>query len=154
MSAHQMCTFRVAELFCGVAVDRVQEVVRHQRMTPVPLAPWAVRGLINLRGQIVAAIDLRRCLNLAERPAEQLPSNVVLRTADGGASLLVDEVGEILDVDEGSFEDRPATLQGPAGELIGGAYKLPDRLLLRLDTDRLLEAVFIHPERAATQERS
>src|SRR5262245_66079306 len=99
-------------------------------MTRVPLAPPVVRGLINLRGQIVTAIDLRRRLELSDRPADQVPLNVVVHTDDGAVSLLVDEIGDVLEVSEKRFERPPETLKGPARELIRGAYKLSGRLLL------------------------
>ena len=93
-NAQQFCTFYVDRQFFGVPVQQVQEVIRYQEMTRVPLVPRVIRGLINLRGQIVVAIDLRRRLNAPERPEEQLPMNVVVRTADGALSLLVDEIGD------------------------------------------------------------
>jgi len=132
----QYCTFYVAGHYFGLDVLRVQEVIRYQEMTRVPLAPPVVSGLINLRGQIVTAIDLRRRLELADRPADQLPVNVVVHTEDGAVSLLVDEIGDVLNVSEKLFERPPETLKGMARELICGAYKLPDRLLLILDTER------------------
>jgi purine-binding chemotaxis protein CheW len=105
-------------------------------MTRVPLAPPVVRGLINLRGQIVTAIDLRRRLGLPDRAADRLPVNVVVTTDDGAVSLLVDEIGDVLQVPEAAFERPPDTLRGPARDLIHGAFKLDDRLLLILNTDR------------------
>lgn len=136
----QLCTFYLDGLFFGVDVRRVQEVLRFQRMTPVPLAPPVVEGLINLRGQIVTALDLRRRLDLADRPAGRQPMNIVVRSDEGPVSLLVDEIGEVVDVDDSAFEPPPETLQGPARQLIPGAYKLASRLLLILDTDRTISA--------------
>jgi purine-binding chemotaxis protein CheW len=135
-NAHQYCTFFVDGHYFGLDVLKVQEIIRYQEMTGVPLAPPVVRGLINLRGQIVTALDLRRRLELHDRPADQLPVNVVIRTDDGAVSLLVDEIGDVLVVPEQAFERPPETLQGTARELIRGAYKLEDRLLLILDTER------------------
>jgi purine-binding chemotaxis protein CheW len=132
----QYCTFLVGGHYFGLDVHDVQEIIRYQEMTRVPLAPEVVRGLINLRGQIVTAIDLRLRLELKERPAEQLPVNVVVQTDDGAVSLLVDEIGDVLTVSEKLFERPPETLKGIARELIRGAYKLKDRLLLVLDTAR------------------
>ena len=132
----QYCTFFVGGHYFGVDVLKVQEVIRYQEMTRVPLAPPEVAGLINLRGQIVTAIDLRRRLELGNRPAEQTPLNVVVHTEDGAVSLLVDEIGDVLKVSETLFEPPPETLRGTARELIRGAYKLDDRLLLILDTER------------------
>ncbi len=132
----QYCTFFVDGYFFGLDVRQVQEIIRYQEMTRVPLAPEVVCGLINLRGQIVTAIDLRRRLELSDRPSDQLPVNVVVQTEDGAVSLLVDEIGDVLEVSEDLFERPPETLRGIARELIRGAYKLRDRLLLILDTER------------------
>jgi purine-binding chemotaxis protein CheW len=136
INQQQLCTFYLDGLFFGVEVHKVQEVIRYQEMTRVPLASRVIKGLINLRGQIVTAIDLRRRLELRERPAGQLPMNVVIRTDDGPVSLLVDEIGDVLEVEAEAFEQPPESLRGVARELIRGAYKLKDRLLLTLDSDR------------------
>src|SRR5438132_7996946 len=90
----QYCTFLLDGMLFGVEVKKVQEVIRYQPITRVPLAAPAVRGLINLRGQIVTALDLRQRLELRPRPADKLPTNVVVQTADGVLSLLVDDIGE------------------------------------------------------------
>ncbi len=134
----QFATFFLDRLFFGVEVEKVQEVIRYQVMTRVPLASPVVRGLINLRGQIVTALDLRRRLDLPERHADALPMNVVVRTADGVLSLLVDEIGDVLEVEESAFERPPDTLQGSVRELILGAFKLKDRLLLTLDLEKVI----------------
>ncbi len=133
---HQYCTFYAAGYYFGLDVMNVQEIIRYQEMTRVPLAPPVVRGLINLRGQIVTALDLRRRLDLPDRPDDQLPVNVVVQTDDGAVSLLVDEIGDVLEVSASDFERPPDTLTGPASDLILGAYKLPDRLLLILNTPK------------------
>jgi purine-binding chemotaxis protein CheW len=132
----QYCTFYVGGHYFGLDVLKVQEIIRYQEMTRVPLAPPVIRGLINLRGQIVTAIDLRRRLELQDRPADEWPVNVVLHTDDGAVSLLVDEIGDVLEVPERLFEPPPETLKGTARELVRGAYKLTDRLLLILDAER------------------
>ena len=135
-NSQQFCTFYVDRQFFGVPVQQVQEVIRYQEMTRVPLVPRVIRGLINLRGQIVVAIDLRRRLNAPERPEEQLPMNVVVRTPDGALSLLVDEIGDVLEVQEETIERPPETLQGIARELVLGVHKLSNGLLLILDTEK------------------
>ena len=136
---HQYCTFYLDGHYFGLDVLKVQEIIRYQEMTRVPLAAPVVRGLINLRGQIVTALDLRRRLGMSDRPADQPPLNVVVQTNDGAVSLLVDEIGDVLEVSEKLFERPPETLTGTARELIRGAYKLPDRLLLILDTERTVQ---------------
>lgn len=135
-SPKQYCTFTLAGLLFGIEVDRVQEVIRSLELTTVPLANDVVEGLINLRGQIVTALDLRRRLELPPRTDGEQPMNIVVRVGDGALSLLVDAIGDVVDVDEDSFEAAPETLEGVARELIRGAYKLDGRLLLVLDTDR------------------
>ena len=132
----QFATFVLHNLFFGMDVLKVQEVIRYQEMTRVPVAPPMVEGLINLRGQIITAIDLRRRLELPERPVDQLPLNLVVRTEDGAISLLVDEIGDVVEIESQSFERVPETVTGIARELILGVYKLETRLLLILDTER------------------
>jgi purine-binding chemotaxis protein CheW len=132
----QFCTFFLENYFFGIDVQEVQEVLRYQEQTRVPLAPKVIRGLINLRGQIVTAMDLRRRLELSERGSDSLPMNVVVRTNDGAVSLLVDAIGEVVDVADDVFELPPETVEGVARELIIGAYKLENRLLLILDTEK------------------
>jgi purine-binding chemotaxis protein CheW len=134
--AHQFATFAVGDLYFGVEVLRVQEVLKYQPMTKVPLMPGVVRGLINLRGQIVPAIDLRERLALAPRPVDSLPMNVVVRTTGGVVSLLVDEIDDVLEIDAHQEEATPATVTGAARDLITGVYKLKDQLLLALDVER------------------
>jgi purine-binding chemotaxis protein CheW len=134
--AKQYCSFYVDRLFFGVDVREVQEVIRYQEMTRVPQAAGEVAGLINLRGQIVTAIDLRRRLNLPGIPAGRLPMNVVIRTDDAAVSLLVDDIGDVLQVDTATYESAPQTLTGTTRELVLGVHKLDDRLLLLLDTQK------------------
>jgi len=135
----QYATFFVDGLFFGVEVLQVQEVLRYQQMTPVPLAPEVIEGLINLRGQIVTAVDMRRRLKLKPRPEGQTPMNTVVRTAEGAVSLLVDEIGDVLEVEGSTFEASPDNVDPAARELLRGVYKLKDRLLLILDTEKTID---------------
>jgi len=132
----QLCTFHLDGHLFGVGVERVQEIIRYQQMTRVPVAPPSVRGLINLRGQIVLALDLREILGLRPRPADRTSMNVVVRAGDDVVSLLVDEIGDVQDVDEGTFEPPPEMLSERIRSLIRGVYKLPNRLLLVLDSEK------------------
>ncbi|HVH43286.1 MAG TPA: chemotaxis protein CheW [Labilithrix sp.] len=131
----QVCTFILGDYLFGIEVKNIQEVIRYQQMTPVPLAPSTIRGLINLRGQIVSAIDMRARLGLPARENAE-PINVVVCTDDGVVSLLVDDVGDVVDVDDDTFERAPETMSGAFRELVTGIYKL-DRLLLLLDVERV-----------------
>lgn len=139
MATQQFCTFHLDRLLFGVEVQKVQEVLRYQEMTSVPLASDVFSGLINLRGQIVTAIDLRKRLSLPPRASDALPMNVVLRLDDGAVSLQVDEIGDVLEVDERQFEMVPETLSGVARQLVACVYKLEKGLLLVLDTDRTIQ---------------
>jgi len=132
----QLATFQLAGYTYGIEVGMVQEVLRQQSRTRVPLAPPAVAGLVNLRGQVLTAIDLRSRLDLPERPEGVEPMVVVVRVAGEPVSLLVDSIGDVVDVDSDTFEQPPDTLSDAGRELITGAYMLSDRLLLALDTDR------------------
>jgi purine-binding chemotaxis protein CheW len=139
LTSGQFSTFYVAEMFFGVDVLHVQEVLRFQQMTPVPQAPGVIEGLINLRGQIVTAIDMRRRLKLPPRAANHTPMNIVVHTLDGAVSLLVDEIGDVLQMDASTYERPPDNLDSGARDLIRGVYKLKDRLLLVLDEERTVD---------------
>lgn len=134
----QFCTFYLGDLFLGVDVLKVQEVLRPQEMTRVPLASSVIRGLINLRGQIVTAVDLRRRLDLHSSPAVAEPMNVILRTDEGAVSLLVDEIGDVLETSEEFLEEPPDTVPATVRQLIRGVYKLKAQLLLVLDTEKVM----------------
>lgn len=132
----QFCTFFLKDQFLGLPVEQVQEVIPFQEMTRVPLVPPVIRGLINLRGQIVMAMDLRRRFGMEERPESESPVNVVVRTDDGPVSFLVDEIGDVLEVEERNLEGAPNTLRGPTRELVQGVYQLSDRLMLVVDSKK------------------
>jgi purine-binding chemotaxis protein CheW len=158
MEVRQVCTFFLDELFLGVEVDRVQEVLRRQELTPVPLAPPIVRGLLNLRGEIVTAIDLRCRLGLPGLEDRVTPSdspwpdsyrfavpqdaeravNVVLRTDDGAVSLLVDEIGDVLEIEAERLQRPPEAVSEGVRDLVRGVYEFAGQLLLVLDIDKTL----------------
>jgi len=125
----QFCTFWMGQRLYGMPVEEVQEVIREQAMTRVPLAGAMVRGLINLRGKIVTAIDLRKGLGLGDQGCKGPLMNVVVSCDDQVVSFLVDAIGDVLDVEEAAFEDVPDTLQGETRNLVTGVYKLSTGLL-------------------------
>jgi purine-binding chemotaxis protein CheW len=132
----QLATFWLDGDLFGVEVEHVQEVLRSQSITRVPLAPSAVAGLINLRGQVVTAIELRERLGRKPRPEGQEAVVIVVRLHGEAVSLLVDSIADVVDVDLRDFEAPPDTMDGAARELIRGAYKLSGQLLLALDVNR------------------
>ena len=138
----QYCTFLLEKLLFGDQVDRVQEVLRPQPITRVPMAPAGESGLLNLRAQIVTAIDLRSRLDLPCAEDEDALMNVVIRTGvDSVVSLQVDSIDEIVTVNESTFERAPDTLDRNVRQLITGAYKLDTTLLLCLDVDKVVGLV-------------
>jgi len=137
--SQQLATFKIGDHLFGIPVGAVQEVIRYQNSTPVPLAPASIGGLINLRGQVVTAIDLRFRLGLGHFGPDDRPMNVVVRSGEGAVSLLVDRIGDVVDTPDDIFEPPPETLSGPGRGLILGAYKLDGQLLLALDVDRAVD---------------
>ena len=136
----QLATFRLDGDLYGIEVEHVQEVRRSQGMTRVPLAPPAVAGLINLRGQVVTAIELRERLGRQPRPEGQEAVVIVVRLHGEAVSMLVDSIADVVDVDAADFEAPPDTLEGQARDLIRGAYKLHGQLLLALDVQKAVSA--------------
>jgi purine-binding chemotaxis protein CheW len=133
----QYCTFYLEKLLFAVELTGVQEVIRHLEVTQVPLAPSVVSGLINLRGQIVTAIDLRQRLDLQARASDASAMNVVVRSDDGPVSLLVDEIGDVVELDGSTFEPPPATVGSAMRGIIVGVHKLENQLMHVLDTEKV-----------------
>lgn len=149
LAARQLCTFWVGDLHLAIDVPQVQEVIRFHHLTRVPLAPPAVRGLINLRGQIVTAVDLRQRLQLPVA-ANSRPMNVIVRWGEMAVSLLVDTIGDVVEADADRFEPPPPTLEAARRALIEGAYKLEGSLLLVLDLAEVVAGSNPHLGAAAT----
>lgn len=144
----QYCTFWVDGLFFGVAVSEVQEVLRYQELTAVPSGPEAVHGLINLRGQIVTALDLRCRLGLPPRPEDTLPMNVIVRSRGEVVSLLVDDIGDVITAQTPSggdlaMEPVPANVPSIVQDAVVGVLALPDAILLVLDADRAADVAAV-----------
>lgn len=139
MTSRQYATFEVADQLFGIDVAKVQEVLRFHEYTQVPLAPAAVGGLFNLRGQVIAAVDLRVQLGLAAQDLAEPVMNVIVRVDDEAVSLLVDRIGEVVELTDDALERTPDTLRGVARELIAGTFKVDDRLMLALDVRRALD---------------
>jgi len=135
----QFCTFYLDQLLFGAELHGVQEVIRCPEMTRIPKAPEIFRGLINLRGQIVTAIDLRRRLELEPMAEDATPMNVVVRCQEGTVSLLVDSIGDVVEVDQETFEKPPENMSKAMRALIAGVHKLPNRLLHVLELEKLVQ---------------
>lgn len=131
----QYVTFTLGGSLYGVDVTRVQEALRSHVRTRVPLAPVGTSGLVNLRGQVVLTIDLRPRLGLEPLGTDAEPMMVVVQVGGEPISLLVDEIGDVVEVGPEHFEQPPDTLDAELRELILGAYKLDNDLLLVLDVD-------------------
>ena len=134
----QYLTIMVAEQTFGVPALLVHDVLGPQRITRVPLAPPEVAGSLNLRGRVVTAIDLRLCLRLPKRPAELAGMSIVVEQDGELYSLIVDQVGEVLNLSDAAFERSPATLDACWRELALGVHRLDSQLLVLLDVARLL----------------
>lgn len=137
----QVCTFRLDNLLLGIGVGEVHEVLLSQTLTPVPLAHPVVAGLLNMRGNIVVAVDLRRVLHLPERTGAPPPVNIIVRNGMGLLSLQVDEVGDVMEVESRMFTPPPDTTSAETKNLFRGAFQLPEKLLLVFDTNRTIEAI-------------
>ena len=139
MASRQYATFEVADQLFGLDVAKVQEVLSFHEYTPVPLAPGSIGGLFNLRGQVIAAVDLRVQLGLARQALQGPVMNVILRGDGEPVSLLVDRIGEVVDLDDDAFEPPPDTLGGLTRELVIGLFKLDGRLMLALDVHQAVD---------------
>ncbi|TXG82888.1 MAG: chemotaxis protein CheW [Sphingomonadales bacterium] len=139
-TSNEFVTISLCGQLLGIPVLLVQDVLKPQLITRVPLAPNWVAGVLNLRGRIVTAIDLRARLGLPPRgEGERAGMSVVVEYKGEPYSLLIDRVGEVLSLDDALFEKNPVTLDPRWREVSNGIYRLEDQLLVVLDVNRLLE---------------
>lgn len=136
-SHNQYVSFLIADQLLGVPVDIVQEVLNPQAIAKTPKARPEIAGLLNLRGQIVTAVDLRKCLKLPANPAEKPSMNVVVRHKGESYSLLVDEVGDVINVSHDQFEPPPVTLDAHWKSLVSGVFQSEERLFIVLNVGAL-----------------
>lgn len=141
----QFATFKVGPLFLGIELASIQELLRCQEMAMVPLAPVAVVGLINLRGQIVTALDMRKICGLAPLGKDASPPmNIVVHGEGGPVSLLVDEICDVIDVPlitaDKAFTELPENLPSEQKALLTGVHQLESCLLLIVNTERVIQA--------------
>lgn len=134
----QLCGFKICGGYYAIPVLEVQEVVKPQQITAVPMAPQYIDGLINLRGQIVTAINLRNLFKLEGGEAEEY-MNIIVRYGDSLYALVVDEIMDVIDVQRNTYEETPDTLDDNIGKYINGVYKLKDKLLILLSLEKLLD---------------
>jgi len=132
---HQLATFKLDNRLYGVDVERVQEALRLHNRTRVPQAPKEVAGLVNLRGQVVLLVDLRARLGREPYADDDEPMMVVVKVDGEPISLLVDQVGDVLELDSDQFGPPPPTLEPALRDVVRGVYSLEDGLLLSLDVD-------------------
>jgi purine-binding chemotaxis protein CheW len=137
----RLSTFGAGGLLLGVDVERVQEVIFDLEVTPVPLTHPSVVGLVNLRGQVMTAIDARSCFGLPPHATGDRVTTFILRTSTEMVALLVDSAGEVVDVDTATREGLPQTVSPTIGTLVTASYRLDEGLLLVLDTDRVLSVI-------------
>lgn len=139
MAANQRySTFFLNGICFGVPVEKAQEVLEYQEITPVPLSPPVLPGIINLRGQILTTIDLKARLELSASENSERPMMMVVRTSDGPMNLLVDKIGPVLDVDPTLFEPPTETLKSSVRAVTSHVCKLEKHLLLVLDTEKVV----------------
>jgi purine-binding chemotaxis protein CheW len=133
----QYCGFRIANEHYAVPVIDVQEVVKPMPVTSIPLSEEFVRGLINLRGQIVTSISLRRMFGLKENTtAEHM--NVIVREGDSLFSLVVDEILDVVEIDEEIISKTPETIPLPLKNFVSGIYRTNQELIIILDLKKIL----------------
>jgi purine-binding chemotaxis protein CheW len=134
----QYCTFQVGNNIFGVPVLDVQEVISPQVKTRVPLAQDQIGGLINLRGQIVTLIGLRNLFGFETKSGDE-GMNLVVKSNDSLFALVIDEIQDVLEVEAESFEKTPATLDQKIRPFIKGIHKLPGKLLIVLNLEKIFD---------------
>jgi purine-binding chemotaxis protein CheW len=139
MSSNQFSTFWVDERLYGVNIKMVQEITKSMTLTEVPLAPNYIKGLINLRGQIATAVGLRELFEINRSDAENGKINVVCKCESYLLALVVDEVGDVLELEDNQYEYTPETVAPQVSRFMTGVYKLPNNILSVIDIQKIID---------------
>jgi purine-binding chemotaxis protein CheW len=140
-NALQFASFQVGDLLLGIDIRQVQEINRNLQITNVPHAPVAVKGVINLRGEVVTVIDLRTVLGLDTLEFNRTTRNVILKHAGEQIGLLVDSVAEVITCQAEDIDPLPENLGGRESACFSGVYKLPQGLLVVLNVAETLASL-------------
>jgi len=135
----EFVTFSIAGQTFGLPIERVQDVFKPARITKVPLAGAEIAGVLNLRGRIVTAIDMRQRLEAKRREGGEAPMAIGIEVQGESFGLLVDLVGEVLKLPVEQREPNPVNLDRKLAALAAGVYRLEGQLLVVLDIDRVLD---------------
>ena len=140
VDSEKLVTFKIDGQSFGIPILQVQDIVEPRMITPVPLAPSAIAGVMNLRGRIVTVINLRRCLGLEDRAETERRMSITVEYKGDLYTMLVDEIGDVCDLSRRDFENPPATLTESIRQLCTGIFRLKDDLLVVLDVERVLDS--------------
>ena len=132
-------TVLITEQLFGLPISRVQDVFMPERMTRVPLSAPEIAGVLNLRGRIVTAVDMRCRLGLPKREDNRPAMAVGIEFKGESYGLLIDSVGEVLKLDESTVEPNPVNLDPRLARVSAGVHRLEGQFLVVLDVDRVLE---------------
>ena len=133
-------TFTIGSYQFGLPAVDVLEINRSLEYTNIPQSAKSIRGILNLRGQLVPVIDMRHYLNIDMENLNSETTSIILNVGSQLVSLLVDRVGDIIFFEQSAFEPPPNNLSNTADEAIVGAYKLPNGLIIILDTKAFTRA--------------
>jgi purine-binding chemotaxis protein CheW len=131
----EFVTFYVGDLLIGIDIHNVEEINRQVEVRPVPQAPPQVRGVINLRGEVVTVIDLRRVLGMGQTEIARNTRTVVVNSGQEEIGMLVDSVADVVLARADQIDRPPANISGVDGRFFKGVHKLDRTLLIVLDVD-------------------
>lgn len=135
----QTATFYIGDLLLGLPIEQVKEINRHVNGTRVPHAPPSIRGVINLRGDVVTVIDLPTVLGLARSEITKNTRNVVIQSQNQTFGLLVDRIADVIAISADQIDSTPANVRGVDGRFFKGVYTLPTEIVVLLDIDQVID---------------
>lgn len=147
----QACTFYLEDRMYALDVQQVQEVTKSLPITPIPLAPSYVKGLINLRGQIAVSIDLREMFGLPKQENTELTNTIVCRTDGILMAFPVDRVGDVVENDYNNFENTPETVEPKIAQFMKGVFKSQHDILSMLDIESILKCLDLNGKALASE---
>lgn len=135
----ELATFYIGDALCGMDILNIQEINKHMDITNVPQAPQYVKGILNLRGQIVTVIDLGSKLGLTSTRINGKTRNIIVASKDEHIGLLVEKLGDVVETSLDQVEPAPANIGGVQGKFFKGVFKTENSLIGILDVEEVLK---------------
>lgn len=135
---NKVVVFKIDNEEFAVNIIQVERILGYTEPTKIPESPEFIKGVITYQNEILPIMDLKKKFNLSNTELKDNPKIVVVKNGDKKVGLIVDLVFEVIDVDDSMIEEAPNIVKGISNKYISGMIKLNDRIIILIDTEKIL----------------